>query len=39
MKLQDGRDYAHLISNFVLDNPQDFGGLKKMHIQQLFGQT
>jgi len=37
MKLQDGCDYAHLISNFVLDNPEDFGGLKKMHSQKLLG--
>jgi hypothetical protein len=37
MKLQDGCDYAHLISNFVLDNPKDFGGLKKMHSQKLLG--
>jgi hypothetical protein len=37
VKLQDVHDCAQMISNFVLDNPKEFGKLKVMNIWKLLG--
>lgn len=34
VKLHDAHCCAHMISNFILDNPQDFENLKVMNIQK-----